>query len=51
MMGMTIPEFFDDVHSGETIWFDDGKIGGVIEMIEERTRLAHAFPQKNRPLW
>jgi len=51
MMGMTIPEVFDDVHPGETIWFDDGKIGGVIEMIEERTRLTHSLPPTNRHLW
>ena len=36
MIGITIPEIFDDVRPGETIWFDDGKIGGVIETIEER---------------
>jgi pyruvate kinase len=35
-IGCTIPEVFDDVRSGESIWFDDGKIGGVIEKIEER---------------
>jgi len=31
MIGCTIPEVFDDVRAGESIWFDDGKIGGVIE--------------------
>ena len=35
MIGMTMPEVFDDVRPGESIWFDDGKIGGVIEKIEE----------------
>jgi pyruvate kinase len=34
VIGCTIPEVFDDVRSGEAIWFDDGKIGGVIEKIE-----------------
>ena len=34
-IGCTIPEVFDDVRSGEAIWLDDGKIGGVIERIEE----------------
>jgi len=29
-IGCTIPEVFDDVRPGEAIWFDDGKIGGVI---------------------
>jgi pyruvate kinase len=33
-IGCSIPEVFDDVHSGEAIWFDDGKIGGVVEKIE-----------------
>ncbi|MBV5319273.1 MAG: hypothetical protein JZU50_15900 [Desulfobulbaceae bacterium] len=45
MIGITIPEIFDDVRPGETIWFDDGKIGGVIETIEERqvlVRITHA---------
>ena len=34
MIGCTIPEVFDDVRSGESIWFDDGKIGGVVEKVE-----------------
>lgn len=33
-IGCTIPEVFDDIRSGESIWFDDGKIGGVVEKIE-----------------
>jgi pyruvate kinase len=35
VIGCTIPEVFDDVKSGETIWFDDGKIGGVIDKVED----------------
>lgn len=27
----TLPEVFDDVRSGERIWLDDGKIGGVVQ--------------------
>ena len=27
---MTLPEFFDHVKPGEPVWFDDGKIGGII---------------------
>lgn len=27
----TLPAVFDDIKTGESIWFDDGKIGGVIE--------------------
>jgi pyruvate kinase len=29
-IGVSLPEFFDGVRSGEPIWLDDGKIGGVI---------------------
>lgn len=34
-IGCTIPDVFDDVRSGEPIWFDDGKIGGVVERIDD----------------
>ena len=30
-IGCTAPEIFDDASPGQPIWFDDGKIGGVIE--------------------
>jgi pyruvate kinase len=33
-IGCTIPEEFENVRSGEPIWFDDGTIGGVIEKVE-----------------
>jgi len=29
----TLPEIFADLHPKESIWFDDGKIGGVIESV------------------
>jgi pyruvate kinase len=35
VIGCTIPEVFDDVQAGESIWFDDGKIGGVVEKVEK----------------
>jgi pyruvate kinase len=35
VIGCTIPEVFDDVRVGEAIWFDDGKIGGIIEKVEK----------------
>lgn len=44
-IGCTIPEVFDDVRAGEAIWFDDGKIGGVVETIEANevlVRITHA---------
>jgi pyruvate kinase len=45
VIGCTIPEVFEDVRSGESIWFDDGKIGGVIEKVEKasvRVRITQA---------
>jgi pyruvate kinase len=40
LIGCTNPEVFDDVRSGESIWFDDAKIGGVVEQVESRRVLA-----------
>ncbi len=34
IIGCTLPEVFDDVRSGDSICFDDGKFAGVIENIE-----------------
>jgi pyruvate kinase len=45
MIGCTIPDVFDDVRAGESIWFDDGKIGGVIENVDNSrvmVRISHA---------
>lgn len=33
-IGCTLPSIFADVRVGESIWFDDGKIGGTIESVE-----------------
>ena len=33
-IGVTLSEFFDCVREGEPIWFDDGKIGGIIKAVE-----------------
>jgi pyruvate kinase len=33
-IGCTIPEVFEDVQVGDSIWFDDGKIGGDVEKVE-----------------
>lgn len=30
-VGCTIPEILEDVKVGEHVWFDDGKIGGIVE--------------------
>jgi pyruvate kinase len=32
-IGITCPEVFAEVRPGEAIWFDDGKIGGVVRSI------------------
>ena len=34
-IGCTIPEVLENVRPGESIWFDDGRIGGVIEKVED----------------
>lgn len=34
-IGITLPEIFSDVRVGESIWFDDGKIGGVIRDVNQ----------------
>jgi pyruvate kinase len=44
-IGCTLPEIFDDVRVGESIWLDDGKFGGVIESVESdqiQVRITHA---------
>jgi pyruvate kinase len=33
-VGVSLPEIFSDVRAGESIWFDDGKIGGVIRSVD-----------------
>jgi pyruvate kinase len=50
-IGCTMPEIFADVRSGEPIWFDDGKIGGVIERVrsdELLVRITRARPRGAR---
>jgi pyruvate kinase len=47
-IGCTLPEVFDDVREGEHVWFDDGKIGGVIERAaqdELSIRIVRARPR------
>ncbi|MCB0656318.1 MAG: pyruvate kinase [Saprospiraceae bacterium] len=41
----TLPEIFNFLKPGESIWFDDGKIGGLIEAVDEEkalVRIHHA---------
>jgi pyruvate kinase len=30
-IGITLPEVFSDIREGETVWLDDGKIGGIVK--------------------
>jgi pyruvate kinase len=46
MIGCTIPEVFDDVRAGQSIWFDDGKIGGVVERVD-RSRVQVRITQEH----
>ena len=46
-VGITMPEFFDSVRPGEPIWFDDGKIGGVVSEVaadKVTVSITHARP-------
>jgi pyruvate kinase len=50
-IGCTLPEIFDEVQTGERVWFDDGKIGGTIEKVERDrifVRITHAGPEGSK---
>jgi pyruvate kinase len=32
-IGVTLSEVFSDIRAGEAVWFDDGKIGGVVRSV------------------
>src|SRR4030095_5153676 len=52
-ISVTLPEIFSDVRPGEKIWFDDGKIGGVINTVNDneiRVEIVKARP-KGEKLW
>ena len=47
-IGCTLPEVFDSIEPTHAIWFDDGKIGGIIEAVETdriRVRITQARPK------
>ena len=49
----TLPEIFDSVRPGERIWFDDGKIGGILRAVSAeqiRVEITQARPQGERLL-
>jgi pyruvate kinase len=44
-ISVTLPEIFSGVRSGEAVWFDDGRIGGVIRSADPeqiRVEITHA---------
>ncbi|HEX6185099.1 MAG TPA: pyruvate kinase [Pyrinomonadaceae bacterium] len=46
-VGVTLPEVLDDVREGESIWLDDGKIGGRIRRVRAdgvEVEITHARP-------
>jgi pyruvate kinase len=47
-IGCTLPAVFADVRAGESIWFDDGKIGGVIESVESQQLLIRITQANSR---
>jgi pyruvate kinase len=49
---ITLPEVFDQVKVGEAIWFDDGKIGGIVRTVDPdaiSVEITHA-PAKGQKL-
>jgi pyruvate kinase len=50
VIGCSIPDVFDDVRAGESIWFDDGKIGGVVEKVEPARVLVRITQEHLKPV-
>lgn len=51
IISCTLPEVFSQVRAGERVWFDDGKIGGVIREIQPEglcVEIIHAKPNGDR---
>jgi pyruvate kinase len=52
-VAVSLPEIFSDVRAGESIWFDDGKIGGAIRSVDAdaiAVEITKARP-KGEKLW
>jgi pyruvate kinase len=50
-IGITLPEVFEDIRPGEAVWFDDGKIGGVVRTVDAgqvTVEITHARPDGSR---
>ena len=51
VISCTLPEIFPQVRVGETVWFDDGKIGGIIRQVQSdalHVEITHARPKGDR---
>jgi pyruvate kinase len=51
IISCTLPEVFSQVSVGEQVWFDDGKIGGIIREVQPdglRIQITHAKPNGDR---
>ncbi len=51
VISCTLPEVFSQVHAGERVWFDDGKIGGIIRGVQSDAldvEITHAKPKGER---
>jgi len=49
----TLPQVLSQIRAGERVWFDDGKIGGVVKAIEPdgvRVEITHTKPKGDRLL-
>lgn len=50
-IGCILPGVFGSVAAGEKVWFDDGKIGGIIDEVEGEqfiVRIVHTAPEGDR---
>ena len=51
VISCTLPEVFAQVRAGEQVWFDDGKIGGLIREVQPEgllVEITHARPNGDR---
>jgi pyruvate kinase len=51
VISCTLPEVFSQVQAGEQVWFDDGKIGGIIREVQSEgllVEITHAKPNGDR---
>jgi pyruvate kinase len=50
-IGVSLPQILDHAKSGEPVWFDDGKIGGVIRSVDSdfvSVEITQARPERER---